>query len=121
MTKAETRTRADPVQTMMGSFPTGANGAAMLTQMETWWSTAGACQHEVADFMLRRLEKDRDAVRDTLACKNWPDMVAAQSRWANETMQDYNAEATRMLAIYTGQAAEIGLNGHPRTKVEKPS
>jgi hypothetical protein len=116
MTKAETRTGADPIQTMMGSFPTGTNSAAMLTQMETWWSQAGACQHEMADFMLRRLEKDRDAVRDTLACKNWPDVVAAQSRWVNETMRDYTAEATRMLAISTGQVAESVQNRQVRPK-----
>jgi hypothetical protein len=81
--------------------PTGNNGAALLTGMEAWWSAAGECQREMADFMSLRTEKDSKFFREALACKNPTDALSVQSHWMEETLRDYSAEMTKMLAIYT--------------------
>jgi hypothetical protein len=35
------------------------------------------------------------------ACRNWTDALTVQSRWVQETMRDYTAEASKLLALYT--------------------
>jgi hypothetical protein len=63
-------------------------------------------QRELIDFFKMRVEKDGDTVRKAIGCRNLTDAFEVQSRWAQEMIQDYSAEMTRMLSIYTGHAAE---------------
>ena len=55
----------------------------------------------MADFMSLRTEKDSKFFREALACKNPTDALSVQSHWMEETLRDYSAEMTKMLAIYT--------------------
>ena len=87
--------------------PTGNNGAALFTGMETWWSAAGECQREMADFMSLRSEKDSKFFREALACKNPTEVLSVQSHWIEETLRDYSAEMTKMIAIYAKYGVDV--------------
>jgi hypothetical protein len=76
--------------------PAGAAGA------ETMLATLAESQREMFDFVRMRLEKDSDAARKVVACRNWTEAVEAQTQWAQEMVQDYTAEMTRMMSLYTG-------------------
>jgi hypothetical protein len=77
-----------------------ANPEAML-------STIAESQREMFEFMRMRLEKDGDVARKVFGCRNWTDAFEAQSQWAQEMVQDYAAEMTRMVSIYAGHGADI--------------
>jgi hypothetical protein len=51
------------------------------------------------DFIVMRLEKDGELIRDLAGCRNWPDALAVQSRWVQEMMRDYMEEAPKLLAF----------------------
>ena len=51
-----------------------------------------------------RLEKDCEAARAVMACKNLSDMASIQSRWMDETLRDYHAEITKLMSICTKSA-----------------
>ena len=67
-------------------------------------------QREWLGFVAVRLEKDGQTIRDTLTCKRWQDVVVVNTDWAGEMMRDYQAEATRILTIYTKHGADAAQN-----------
>jgi hypothetical protein len=76
--------------------PAGTAGA------ETMLATLAESQREMFNFVRMRLEKDSDAARKVVACRNWTEAVEAQTQWAQEMVQDYTAGMTRMMSLYTG-------------------
>ncbi len=82
---------------------------ALLDRAQTLWSTVAECQQEyqqeVAHFVSDRLAKDGEAIKETLTSRNWPDALAVQARWVDETIRDYNAEITKLAKLYTKAAA----------------
>jgi hypothetical protein len=82
---------------------------ALLDRAQTWWPTVAECQQEyqqeVAHFVSDRLAKDGEAIKDTLSSRNWPDALAVQVRWVDETIRDYNAEITKLTKLYAKAAA----------------
>jgi Phasin protein len=66
---------------------------------EIMLSTVVEGQREMLSFVAMRLEKDSDFIRQATACRNWPDILAVQSRFVQEMLRDYSSEATKMLAI----------------------
>ena len=66
---------------------------------ETMLTAVAEGQREMLSFVAMRLEKDSDFIRHATACRNWPDVLAVQSRWVQEMFRDYASEATKMLAI----------------------
>ena len=78
---------------------------AFLNGAQTWWSAVAECQQEMANFVAARLAKDGEAIKDTLTSRNWPDALAVQARWMDETMRDYNAEITKLTKLYAKAAA----------------
>jgi hypothetical protein len=67
--------------------------------MTNWLETVSECQRELMDFVSERLAKDNDTVRQIMASKSPADAFEAQSRWAQQTVADYSAETSRILAI----------------------
>jgi hypothetical protein len=57
-------------------------------------------QREIMSFVAHRLEKDSDAFRDFGQCTTMADAVQVQVRWAQETMRDYGAEMTKLVAMW---------------------
>jgi hypothetical protein len=72
-----------------------------LPVVEAWCSIIVECQREAAAFVTERLEKDKEAIREALAAKDLVDAATIQARWVQQTMQDYAAEMSKMLSIYT--------------------
>ena len=62
--------------------------------------TTAEWQREMMSFVAIRLEKDGDAVREMMGCRNLADVAAIQSRWAEETLRDYNGEVSKLMSIY---------------------
>jgi len=62
-------------------------------------------QQEVGRFVADRINKDGEAVRQTLGCGNWPDAVGIQARWVEEAIRDYNAENSKLTGLYAKRAA----------------
>jgi Phasin protein len=79
---------------------------ALFDGLEAWFATASEYQREVVDFVSNRLAKNSDTMREMLGCRNPADAMAIHARWVQETIRDYSAERTRMLAIYTKNAAD---------------
>ena len=47
-----------------------------------------------------RLEKDAEAIRQTLSCRDWTVARDIQARWMEETLRDYNAEMSKLTGLY---------------------
>lgn len=80
------------------------NGRVVADAAERWIATSAECHREMIGFVSMRLEKDSEAFREIMGCKNLADVTAAQSRWVEETLSDYNAEMSKIMAIYTRSA-----------------
>jgi hypothetical protein len=76
-----------------------------LRGLEVWWAVASECQREMADFVTKRLEKDSEAIRDALAVKDLTDATTLQARWVQQMMDDYAAETSKLLSIYSKHGA----------------
>jgi hypothetical protein len=63
-------------------------------------------------FVAQRLEKSSDAFRDFGQCTTMADAVQVQVRWAQETIRDYGAEITKLVAMW----APKHLGGEGRTR-----
>ena len=88
---------------------------ALMAGAETWWSTLAECQREMGRFISDRLSKDGDAIRETLTCQNWTDVLEVQSKWVDETLRDYNAEMSRLSGLYAKGAAAAVREDGPRS------
>jgi hypothetical protein len=88
----------------------GDNNQALTKAAESWFAAATESQREMMGFVSKRLEKDSEAIREMMACRNPADVMAIQSRWIEETLRDYNAEMIKVTTIYTKS-----LNGGGRT------
>jgi hypothetical protein len=73
---------------------------------EAWWATASEHQSEMLDFMSHRLSKDADAVRELGQCRSWEDASGVHSKWLQDTVKDYAAEATKVTAINVKHGAD---------------
>ena len=78
---------------------------ALMASAETWWSTLAEYQREVGRFISDRLSKDGEAIRETLTCRTWSDVLHVQSRWVDETLRDYDAEMSKLTGLYANGAA----------------
>jgi hypothetical protein len=74
---------------------------ALAKAAEAWFGATAECQREMIGFVSMRLEKDGDATRGIMGCRNLADVAAIQSRWMDETLRDYNAETTKLMTICT--------------------
>ena len=84
-----------------GALTNGPAGQSMIPGAETLMASFAASQREMLEFVSMRLEKDGEVFRELTACRNWTDALTVQSRWVQETMRDYTAEASKLLALYT--------------------
>jgi hypothetical protein len=94
-------TYTDNITQFTGALMNGHSGHSMIPGAETLFATLAASQREMLDFVSRRLEKNGEVMREVTACRNWADALTVQSRWVQEMMRDYSAEATKLLALYT--------------------
>jgi hypothetical protein len=76
---------------------------AMLPGLETWCAAVVECQREMANFVAQRLAKDQETIREAMGSKDWAAITTIQARWLQQTMQDYTAEVSKILSIYTKQ------------------
>ncbi len=77
------------------------NNQALANAAEAWFAATAECQREMIGFVSMRLEKDGEAAREIMGCKNLADVVTIQSRWIEETLGDYNAEMAKLMTICT--------------------
>lgn len=82
---------------------------AMVKATESFVAVTAECQREMLSFMSMRLEKDGEMAQEMMSCKNLADAAAVHSRWMEETFRDYNAEAAKLISIYTNS-----VNGNGR-------
>ena|SRR5215212_4709351 len=76
-----------------------------LPGTKTWWSSSAEYQSEMFDFMSHRFAKDSAALQEVGECRNWEDVSGVHSKWLNDMSNDYSAEGTKVMAIYTKYAA----------------
>jgi hypothetical protein len=91
---------SDAIRGARGFALSGNNGQAVATAAESWLAATAEWQRELMGFVSMRLEKDSDAVREIMACKNPADVTGVQVRWMEETLRDYNSRTTKLMAIY---------------------
>jgi hypothetical protein len=83
----------------------GPDTKALMTGVETWWSTMAECQQELGRFVADRLAKDGEAMRQALSCRDWSVALDIQARWLEETLRDYNAEMSKLAGLYAKSAS----------------
>ena len=88
-----------------GNLRTAPDPKALMTGVETWWSTMAECQHEIGRFVSDRLVKDAEVMRQTLSCRDWTQALDMQAKWVDETLRDYNAEMSKLAGLYAKNAA----------------
>ena len=93
--------RDEQVTNMRPEFLSG----ALVAGAETWWSTMAECQQEMGRFITGRLEKDAEALKQTLSCRDWAVALDIQARWVEETLRDYNAEMSKLTGLYAKSAS----------------
>ena len=84
----------------------GGTSLPALPGAETLLATAAQSQRETMEFVVMRLEKDRETFEEARACRSFTDALALQSRWMQEMVRDYTAQTSKMLAVYTAAANE---------------
>jgi hypothetical protein len=80
----------------------------------TWWSFVSEYQSEMFDFMSHRFAKDSVTLHSLSECRNWEEVSGLQSKWLQDMSKDYSAETTKLMAIYTKQAADTAQERRPR-------
>jgi len=84
---------------------------ALVKVSETWLAATVDCQREMMAFVSMRLGKDGQSLRDMMACKNPAEMIGIQTRWVEETLRDYNAEMTKLIATCS---SSMNIGGRDR-------
>jgi len=92
---------SDTLRSGSGLALADGSGRALANASEAWFAASTQCQREMMSFVSMRLEKDAEATREIMTCKNLADVAAIQSRWMEETLRDYNAEVSKMMTICT--------------------
>ena len=108
MTAAQkTKSTTESVHRLHGARPGAGNALAVSDSMEAMLANATAWQRGTMEFVASRLAKDSDAMRKLVGCTDPTEAVAVYSRWVQETVQDYSAEAARLVETCTryGEAA----------------
>ena len=111
MTAQKTSPAAGPLRIALDQQPVIDGGRVVADSIEAWLTTARDCQRELTEFVSSRLAKDTTTMRELLNCKNPGEAVALQTRWVQETMQDYSAEMSKVLTIYTKHATDVAQTG----------
>jgi len=91
-------------QTTSQSWPM--NQAWMPTGREAWWARGSEHQSEMLDFMSHRLAKASEAARELGHCRSWEDASGVHSKWLRDTVKDYSAQSTKVMAISVKQGAD---------------
>jgi hypothetical protein len=65
-----------------------------------------AMSDEVFRFLDRRLERDREVVRELSSCRSPQDAVALYGQYFEETMKQYSEEMGLLAGLYSDQARE---------------
>lgn len=87
------------------------NEQQLAEGVETWFSGVGELQRELAVFVAGRLQRDSEAIRETIASADFTEAVAAQTRWFNQTVADYGSEAAKVVELMARQGASLPGNG----------
>jgi hypothetical protein len=85
-----------------------------LQGAEGWWSNTTEYQREMFDFMSHRFEKNSVALQGLGECRNWEEVSILHSKWLQDMSKDYAAETTKVIAIYTKQAADAAQERRSR-------
>jgi hypothetical protein len=99
MTAQARSTYADNVTQFTRALTNNASGQFMMPGTDTLFATFASKQREMLDFVTMRLEKDGELIRELGACQNWADALTVHSRWVQETLRDYTAEASKLFAF----------------------
>jgi hypothetical protein len=75
-------------------------------------ATISECQREMLEFFSHRLAKDSEALHRLGECQKLEDLSAIQSKWLQDTIQDYTTETIKVMDIVTQHAG----NGHSRVE-----
>jgi Phasin protein len=100
-TLSKRSTLSDTMRSAQEFALSSGNNAALAKAAEAWFAAATECQREMMSFVSMRLQKDAEATREMMACKNPADVAAIQSRWVEETLRDYNSEMGKLMTICT--------------------
>ena len=77
------------------------NGMAdtLMYATQGYLNRAAAFNGEVIGFVGDRWRRDVDLGQSLARCGNWNEAIALQRNWAQHTVQDYLAEATKLIEI----------------------
>jgi hypothetical protein len=92
------------------------NQAAWMTSATAaWWAKGSGHHSEMLDFMSHRLSKASEAARELGQCRSWEDASGVHSKWLVETLNDYSAQSTKVMAINVKEPAGV-VQGRQRQR-----
>lgn len=80
-------------------FDAFANGMALMGVAASCLNSVAAVNGELVGFVADRWRRDVDLGQSMACCENWNAAVALQQDWAKHTVQDYLAEASKLMQI----------------------
>ena len=92
------------VFTAMLNGPTG----AMERSANLFGKSVRSLQEEGMRFFSRRMEDNAKAAKEMAACRNFPDLLAAQQKWFADAARAYGEEWVRCGELVTEMLEEEG-------------
>jgi len=111
MAKAARRPSDRPALPMFGQLEGLAafNGATVGTLMKagsTYWGAMTEVNSELSRFFTNRLSHDVEFGESVARCDNWERAVSLQQDWARTAMEEYAAEATKLMQLSANASME---------------
>ncbi|WP_171054526.1 phasin family protein [Roseovarius arcticus] len=82
------------------------------TAMKVWFDMGA----EAMQFMSSRMEADVEIQEEMLSCKRLEDVQKVQAKFFSNALEDYNAEAARMMKIMSTAMTQEPEGAMPSTK-----
>lgn len=72
---------------------------ALMKASRAYWDALGELNGELYGFFNKRLKHDMDLSQSMATCGDWQQATRLQQDWARTTMEDYAAEATKLMEL----------------------
>jgi len=83
-----------------------ATAEALAKARRVYVDALGELNGELSGFFTKRLDHDMELSRSVTGCKDWQELAHLQQDWAREAMEEYLAEATKLMQLYSKASME---------------
>lgn len=74
---------------------------ALMKASRAYWDALSELNGELSGFFTKRLQHDMELGQSMAGCNDLQEIARLQQDWARTAMEDYAAEATKLLQLYS--------------------